>query len=90
MEFLNLIININIYLVPSFEITADILLVFLYLTGLKARQILSRLVRISVCISKEGATLFGHAVKNGPVIFGQLNLVDYLIEIRLDLQGLKL
>ena len=30
------------------------LLVFLYLTRLKARQILSRLVKISACISKEG------------------------------------
>ena len=30
---------------PSFEIPADILLVFLYLTRLKARQILSRLVK---------------------------------------------
>ena len=30
------------------------LLLFMYLTRLKARQILSRLIKISACISKEG------------------------------------
>ena len=35
------------------------------------------------------ATLFGQ-LKIGQLFFGQLNLADYLMQIRLDLEGLKI
>ena len=45
---------INILLrVPSFEISTDILLVFLYLVPLKAHQIFLMLTKMSAAIPKE-------------------------------------
>ena len=35
------------------------------------------------------ATLFGQ-LKIGQLVFGQLNLANYLMQIRLDLEGLKI